>query len=76
MTGYYILIGVISLFSWLISQRLKSKFKHYSKLHLQNGMSGKEIAEKMLHDHGIYDVQIISTPGRLTDHYNPANKNS
>jgi Zn-dependent membrane protease YugP len=74
MTGYYILIGIISLVSWLVSQRLKSKFKYYSNVHLQNGLSGKEIAEKMLRDNGIFDVQVISTPGRLTDHYNPANK--
>ncbi|MES2865000.1 MAG: zinc metallopeptidase [Bacteroidota bacterium] len=74
MFGYYILIGVIALFSWLVSSRLKSKFEHYSKLTLRNGMSGAEIAEKMLADHGIRDVKVISTPGRLTDHYNPADK--
>ena len=72
--GYYILIGAIALVSWLVSSRLKSKFKHYSKVHLQNGMSGAEIAEKMLSDHGIRDVKVISTPGMLTDHYNPKNK--
>lgn len=69
-----ILAGAIMLASWLVSNRLKSKFEHYSKLHLQNGMSGAEIAEKMLHDNGIYDVKVISTPGRLTDHYNPSDK--
>lgn len=69
-----IIIGVIALFSWLVSSRLKSKFEHYSKLSLRNGMSGAEIAEKMLADHGIRDVKVISTPGRLTDHYNPADK--
>jgi Zn-dependent membrane protease YugP len=58
----------------LVSSRLKSKFKKYSKVHLQNGMSGKEIAEKMLSDHGIRDVEVISVPGQLTDHYNPQNK--
>ena len=63
MMGYYILIGAIALFSWLVSARLKSKFKHYSKVHLQNGMSGAEIAQKMLDDHGIRDVKVISTPG-------------
>lgn len=68
------MIGVIALFSWLVSSRLKSKFEHYSKLTLRNGMSGAEIAEKMLADHGIRDVKVISTPGRLTDHYNPADK--
>lgn len=72
--GYYILIGAIALVSWLVSSRLKSKFRHYSKVHLRNGMSGAEIAEKMLADHGIRDVKVISTPGMLTDHYNPRNK--
>ena len=62
------------LFSWLVSNRLKSKFEHYSKLTLRNGMSGAEIAEKMLADHGIRDVKVISTSGRLTDHYNPTDK--
>ena len=62
------------LVSWLVSNRLKNKFEKYSKLHLQNGMSGAEIAEKMLADHGIRDVRVISTPGRLTDHYNPLDK--
>ncbi len=71
---YYIIIGVISLMSWLISNTLKKKFKKYSKVHLRNGMSGAEIAEKMLADHGIFDVKVISTPGMLTDHYNPKNK--
>jgi len=74
ITGYYILIGGIALVSWWVSSRLKSKFKHYSKVHLQNGMSGAEIAEKMLADNGIRDVKVISTPGMLTDHYNPKNK--
>lgn len=74
MFGYYLIIGGIALASWLVSSRLKSKFEHYSKVHLQNGMSGAEIAEKMLADHGIRDVQVISTPGQLTDHYNPVNK--
>ena len=72
--GYLILIGVISLFSWLVSSRLKSKFEFYSKVQLRNGMSGAEIAEKMLADNGISDVRVISTPGRLTDHYNPVDK--
>lgn len=66
--------GLIMLVSWLVSSRLKSKFEQYSELHLQNGMSGKEIAEKMLADHGIRDVQVISVEGQLTDHYNPTDK--
>lgn len=74
MFGYYILIAGIALVSWLVSQRLQSKFDYYSKVHLRNGMSGAEIAEKMLHDNGIYDVKVISTAGRLTDHYNPKDK--
>ena len=74
MLGYYIMIGAIALVSWLVSSRLKSKFEYYSKVSLRNGMSGAEIAEKMLHDHGIFDVKVISTPGRLTDHYNPMDK--
>lgn len=74
MIGYYILGGLILLISSLVSRRLKSKFKKYSKIQLQNGLSGKEIAEKMLLDNGIMDVQVISTPGKLTDHYNPKNK--
>ncbi len=70
----WIIMGAIMLASWLVSQRLQSKFDKYSKLHLQNNMSGAEIAQKMLDDHGIRDVRVISTPGRLTDHYNPADK--
>ncbi|WP_406685613.1 zinc metallopeptidase [Seonamhaeicola sp. MEBiC1930] len=74
MFGYYILIGAIMLASWLVSNTLKRKFEKYSKTQLRNGMSGAEIAQKMLSDHGIYDVEVISTPGKLTDHYNPKNK--
>lgn len=74
MLGYYVIIGVIALFSWAVSNTLKQKFKKYSRVQLRNGMSGAEIAEKMLADHGIRDVKVISTPGMLTDHYNPANK--
>jgi uncharacterized protein len=74
MIAYYILLGGIALVSWLVSSTLKRKFEKYSKIQLRNGMSGKEIAEKMLADNGIYDVEVISTPGQLTDHYNPKNK--
>jgi hypothetical protein len=73
-SGSMILSGAIMLVSWLVSNQLKSKFEYYSNVHLQNGMSGAEIAEKMLADHGISNVRVISTPGRLTDHYNPADK--
>jgi len=74
MLGFYIIIGVIALVSWFVSNTLKNKFKKYSKVHLRNGMSGAEIAEKMLLDHGIKDVKVVSTAGMLTDHYNPTNK--
>ncbi|HLU50820.1 MAG TPA: zinc metallopeptidase [Flavobacteriaceae bacterium] len=74
MLGYYVIAGLIFIVSLYVSNKLKSKFKKYSQVYLQNGMSGKEIAEKMLADHGIRDVQVISTPGMLTDHYNPLNK--
>ena len=71
---YYVILGAIALVSWLVSNRPQSKFEYYSKVHLRNGMSGAEIAQKMLEDHGIHDVKVISTPGRLTDHYNPVDK--
>lgn len=71
---YYLIIGAIFLISMFVQSRLRSKFEFYSKVHLRNGMSGKEVAEKMLRDNGINDVQIISVPGQLTDHYNPENK--
>ena len=74
MIGYYIIAGLIFVVSLYVSNKLKSKFRHYSKVHLQNGMSGREIAEKMLRDNGITDVKVISTPGQLTDHYNPSKK--
>ena len=70
----YILLILLTLASWLIQWRLRSKFKQYSQVGLSSGLSGAEIAKKMLTDHGIYDVQIISTPGQLTDHYNPTDK--
>jgi len=74
MMGFYVLIGAISLLSWLVGRQLKNKFKKYSKIQLRNGMSGREIAEKMLSDNGISDVKVISVAGQLTDHYNPSNK--
>ena len=74
MCGYYLLAGIIFLVSMYVSNQLKSKFKKYSKIQLRNGLSGKEIAQKMLSDNGITDVQVVSVKGQLTDHYNPANK--
>lgn len=74
MAIYALLVGVPMLLSWFVGYRLKSKFKQYSQTRLANGFSGEEIARKMLQDHGISDVKIISTRGSLTDHYNPMNK--
>ncbi len=74
MAGGYILILLIGGIGMFVQSRLKSKFKKYSHLHLQNNLSGKEIAEKMLTDNHIYDVKVISAKGMLTDHYNPQNK--
>lgn len=71
---YYLILGGIMLVSMFVQSRLKSKFAHYSHMRLSNGMSGKEIAEKMLNDHGIHDVKVISVAGQLTDHYNPMDK--
>ena len=70
----WILFGVVALVSWIVQATLKSKFKKYSKIPLTNGMTGRDVAEKMLHDNGIYDVSITSTRGHLDDHYNPTNK--
>lgn len=71
----FVVIGIIfAVISSLIAARLKAKFKYYSQRALHNGMSGKEIAEKMLSDNGILDVQVVSISGQLTDHYNPINK--
>ncbi len=73
--GPAFLIGIVFMvLGFLVSSVLKSKFEKYSKIPSQRGLSGREVAEMMLKDHGIYDVQVISTPGRLTDHYNPMDK--
>ncbi len=64
----------IMILSWIVSMVLKSKFKKYSKIPVDNGMSGKDVAERMLRDNGIYDVRVESVQGQLTDHYNPENK--
>lgn len=74
MAIQWIIFGAVALLSYLVQQNLQSKFKKYSKEPLANGMTGAEVAQKMLHDNGIFDVQVISTSGQLTDHYNPANK--
>ncbi|MBR5277147.1 MAG: zinc metallopeptidase [Bacteroidaceae bacterium] len=72
-TGYFILFIGIAIISYIVQANLQSKFKKYSKMPLDNGMTGRDIALKMLHDNGIYDVKVTSTPGTLTDHYNPTN---
>ncbi|HIT83519.1 MAG TPA: zinc metallopeptidase, partial [Candidatus Avibacteroides faecavium] len=74
MATYWILFIGITLLSWLVSSRLKSKFERYSRVPLDSGMTGREVAEKMLRDNGIWDVSVTCTPGTLTDHYNPVNK--
>jgi len=74
LMGYYIIAGIMFLVGMIVSNRLKSKFTEYSQIGLRNGMSGREIAEQMLRDNGIYDVKVLSTPGQLSDHYNPADK--
>lgn len=74
MSMYWILFIGIAVISYIVQNSLQSKFKKYSKMPLASGMTGKDVAEKMLHDNGIYDVRVTSTPGMLTDHYNPANK--
>jgi len=71
--SWIIFIG-IAVVSFIVQQSLQSKFKKYSKIPLSNGMTGRDVAMQMLHDNGIYDVQVTSTQGYLTDHYNPANK--
>ena len=70
----YIIFGVFALISWMISRNLKSKFERYSQLPIPRGMTGKDVAMKMLRDNGIYDVQVTSTNGHLTDHYDPTTK--
>ena len=74
MIGYYIIGGLVFLISAFVSNKLKSKFKKYSEIQLKNGLTGAQIAQKMLSDHGINDVEVISVKGQLTDHYNPSNK--
>ncbi len=73
MTIWILFIGFMIL-SWIVSMVLKSKFKKYSKILIDNGMTGREVAERMLRDNGIYDVKVVSVQGHLTDHYNPTDK--
>ena len=73
MSNWVLFIG-IAVVSWRVHMNRENKFNKYSKIPTGNGMTGRDVALKMLHDNGIYDVQVTHTPGRLTDHYNPANK--
>ena len=72
--GIYVIMILMMGVSWYVSNKLQSKFKKYSQTPLSSNLSGQEIAEKMLRDHDIFDVKVISVSGQLTDHYNPANK--
>lgn len=71
---YFILFGAIALMSFLVQWNLKNKFEKYGRVPMPGHMTGRDVAEQMLRDNGIYDVRVISTPGRLTDHYNPTDK--
>ena len=73
MNIWTIMIVVMAL-SFIVQQMLQSRFSKYSKVPVANGMSGAEVAQKMLHDHGIYDVKVVPARGMLTDHYNPQTK--
>ncbi|MBN1116330.1 MAG: zinc metallopeptidase [Bacteroidales bacterium] len=72
--GYILIFAVFAIFSMIIGQTLKSKFRKYSKIPINYGMSGKDVAVKMLQDNGIYDVDVVPTKGQLSDHYNPVTK--
>ncbi len=70
----WIIFGVIALASWAVSEILRSRFEEYSRIPTNYGLTGRDVAEKMLRDAGIFDVRVVSVPGRLTDHYNPADR--
>lgn len=75
MTPGIMIVSLIFVgISMLVSFRLRSKFKKYSEVPTSAGLTGREVAEKMLHDNGIYDVKVVSVEGHLSDHYNPATK--
>lgn len=74
MPTIWIIFGVLMLLSFALSSSLQNKFKRYAKMPTEGGLTGRDVAEKMLHDHGIYDVKITCVKGRLTDHYNPADQ--
>jgi len=72
--SYLLLFIAVLIPSWIVSATFKNKIRKYSKMSLYNGLSGRQIAEKMLADHGIYDVRITVSEGTLSDHYNPKTK--
>lgn len=72
--SYILIFAVFMLASWAIGARLKSKFREYSNIPVNYGLTGREVAEKMLFDNGVTDVQVLSVDGELTDHYNPEKK--
>jgi Zn-dependent membrane protease YugP len=74
MPVIWIIFGVFMLISWLISHQLKSRFKRYSQVPVNGNLSGKEVAEKMLHETGVVGVKVLSVPGQLTDHYDPTKR--
>ena len=74
MNPGFILIIIIAVVGFIVQAKLQSVFKKYSQVMFPGGLTGRDVAEKMLRDNGIYDVRVTSTPGMLTDHYNPANK--
>lgn len=74
MSSYWIIFIVFAGLSWLVQWRLRSKFNEYSQIGLGNGLSGAEVAEKMLRENNIFDVRVVSVEGMLTDHYNPGDK--
>ncbi|HPI80744.1 MAG TPA: zinc metallopeptidase [Cyclobacteriaceae bacterium] len=74
MVIYYVIIGFFMLLSWVVSSRLKNKFRKYSQIQLAKDLTGADVARLMLADNGIHDVKVTCVNGELTDHYNPANK--
>src|SRR4030042_2415341 len=72
--GQLIILGVFMLLSWIVGAQLKARFKKYSQIPVNYGVTGKDVAERMLHDNGISDVKVMSVQGELSDHYNPTNK--
>ncbi len=72
--GQIVILGAFMLLSWIVSAQLKSRFRRYSKIPVNYGVTGRDVAEKMLRENGINDVSVVSVEGQLTDHYNPLDK--